>query len=386
MHHLRHVVLAATLLLGFGSCQKSGSGSEGDYTKLTGEVFTTTFSIQYNAQKDYSEAVDSTFHAFSHSLNPFDSTSLISAINRNESQLMDSMLREVFLQSVVISRHTGGSYDVTCAPLINLWGFGFEKKKTDSVTPEAIDSVRAFVGFDKVHLDGMRMIKEDPRMKMDFSSISKGYCSDLVARMLKRRGVTSYLVELGGEIAFEGTNSRGESWVIGVDKPIADPAGVINDFQVRVQLPRTAGGLATSGNYRNFKVVNGKKIAHTIDPHTGYPIQTDVLSATIIAPTCMLADGLATACMTRTAADVPALMQNFPGVEYMLILGDEKTGFRTVMSPRLRAPHPPRLRSIALPGTTSQGIQPRRLQLDPLILSPPLPPAKRLVSYLHESK
>ena len=333
MHHLRHVALAATLLLGFGSCQKSGSGSEGDYTKLTGEVFTTTFSIQYNAQKDYSEAVDSTFHAFSHSLNPFDSTSLISAINRNESQLMDSMLREVFLQSVVISRHTGGSYDVTCAPLINLWGFGFEKKKTDSVTPEAIDSVRAFVGFDKVHLDGMRMIKEDPRMKMDFSSISKGYCSDLVARMLKRRGVTSYLVELGGEIAFEGTNSRGESWVIGVDKPITDPAGVINDFQVRVQLPRTAGGLATSGNYRNFKVVNGKRIAHTIDPHTGYPIQTDVLSATIIAPTCMLADGLATACMTRTAADVPALMQNFPGVEYMLILGDEKTGFRTVMSP-----------------------------------------------------
>ena len=216
MHHLRHVVLAAALLLGFGSCQKSGSGSEGDYTKLTGEVFTTTFSIQYNAQKDYSEAIDSTFHAFSHSLNPFDSTSLISAINRNESQLMDSMLREVFLQSVVISRHTGGSYDVTCAPLINLWGFGFEKKKTDSVTPEAIDSVRAFVGFDKVHLDGMRMIKEDPRMKMDFSSISKGYCSDLVARMLKRRGVTSYLVELGGEIAFEGTNSRGESWVIGV--------------------------------------------------------------------------------------------------------------------------------------------------------------------------
>ena len=108
MHHLRHVALAAALLLGFGSCQQSGSGSEGDYTKLTGEVFTTTFSIQYNVQKDYSEAVDSTFHAFSHSLNPFDSTSLISAINRNESQLMDSMLREVFLQSIVISRHTGG--------------------------------------------------------------------------------------------------------------------------------------------------------------------------------------------------------------------------------------------------------------------------------------
>ena len=188
------------------------------------------------------------------------------------------------------------------------------------------------MGFDKIHLDGMRMIKEDPRMKMDFSSISK-----LLLRPCGTHAQAPWRDELPRRArrgdCLEGTNSRGESWVIGVDKPIADPAGVINDFQVRVQLPRTAGGLATSGNYRNFKVINGKKIAHTIDPHTGYPIQTDVLSATIIAPTCMLADGLATACMTRTAADIPALIQNFPGVEYMLILGDEKTGFRTMMSP-----------------------------------------------------
>ena len=326
MHHLlRSTLLATALLLGLGACQQSEKKASSDYTKLTGEVFTTTFSIQYDVTKDYSEAIDSTFHAFSHSLNPFDSTSLITAINRNASDQMDSMLREVFLQSVAISRYSGGSYDVTCAPLINLWGFGFEKKK--------IDSVRSFVGFEKVRLDGMRMIKADPRMKMDFSSISKGYCSDLVARELKRRGAKNYLVELGGEIAFEGTNAQGDNWIIGVDKPLDDRSGVINEFEVRVQLPRTAGGLATSGNYRNYKLINGKKYAHTIDPHTGYPIQTDVLSATIIAPTCMLADGLATACMTRSSADVPQLIKHFPGVEYMLILGDGKTGFRTVMSP-----------------------------------------------------
>ena len=142
MHHLRHVVLAAALLLGFGSCQKSGSGSEGDYTKLTGEVFTTTFSIQYNAQKDYSEAVDSTFHAFSHSLNPFDSTSLISAINRNESQLMDSMLREVFLQSVVISRHTGGSSDVTCAPS-STSGASASRRRRPTASPPKLSTASA---------------------------------------------------------------------------------------------------------------------------------------------------------------------------------------------------------------------------------------------------
>ena len=334
MHHLlRSTLLATALLLGLGACQQSEKKASSDYTKLTGEVFTTTFSIQYDVTKDYSEAIDSTFHAFSHSLNPFDSTSLITAINRNASDQMDSMLREVFLQSVAISRYSGGSYDVTCAPLINLWGFGFEKKKVDSITPALIDSVRSFVGFEKVRLDGMRMIKADPRMKMDFSSISKGYCSDLVARELKRRGAKNYLVELGGEIAFEGTNAQGDNWIIGVDKPLDDRSGVINEFEVRVQLPRTAGGLATSGNYRNYKIINGKKYAHTINPHTGYPIQTDVLSATIIAPTCMLADGLATACMTRSSADVPQLIKHFPGVEYMLILGDGKTGFRTVMSP-----------------------------------------------------
>ncbi len=310
------------------ACSKGNTSSS--YTKLSGEVFTTTFSIQYDLPEDYAMAVDSTFHAFSHSLNPFDSTSLISAINRNESQQSDSMLREVFLQSVEISRQTGGSYDVTCSPLINLWGFGFEKK--DSISQHTIDSIRAFVGYDKVSFDGLRVVKADPRMKMDFSSISKGYCADLVARTLVNKGAKSYLVELGGEIAYQGVNPQGKAWVIGIDKPVEGAPAGAEQFQVRIQLPETAGGVATSGNYRNYKIVGGKKVAHTIDPHTGYPIQTDILSVTILAPSCMLADGLATACMTRHAKEIPALIKHFPGVEYMLILGDGKDGFRTLMS------------------------------------------------------
>ena len=330
---LRGSARIAVLLLGLlallPSCQSSRQ--ETPYTRLSGEVFHTYFSIQYDLEENYQQEVDSTFHVFSRSLNPFDSTSLITAINRNLSTHTDTMLREVFLQSVEISRHSQGSYDVTCAPLINLWGFGFEKK--DSVSQRVIDSIRSFVGYQRVRLEGQEMIKEDPRMKMDFSSISKGYCSDLVGRMLSARGARNYLVELGGEIAYCGVNPSGEPWIIGIDKPIDDPSGQVNDLQLRLQLPREAGGLATSGNYRNYRVVNGVKLAHTIDPHTGYPLQTDVLSATILAPTCMLADGLATACMTRQSSEVPALLAHFPGVEYMLILGDERTGFRTVMSP-----------------------------------------------------
>ena len=116
-------------------------------------------------------------------------------------------------------------------------------------------------------------------------------------------------------------------------KPVEGASASDGQFQVRIQLPATAGGVATSGNYRNFKLVDGKKVAHTIDPRTGYPIQTDILSITILAPSCMLADGLATACMTCRAEEVPALVKHFSGVEYMLILGDGKDGFRTLMSP-----------------------------------------------------
>lgn len=330
MYSLRKALFACSLsaLLLLAACARGGHS---DYTKLTGEVFHTYFSIQYDLSEDYSQAIDSTFHAFSHSLNPFDSTSLIAAINRNESQTTDTMLREVFRQAVEISEHTGGSYDVTCAPLINLWGFGFEKN--DSVTPRTIDSVRLLVGYQKVHLEGERMVKADPRMKMDFSSISKGYCSDLVGGTLMKRGAKNYLVELGGEIAFRGLNPQGQQWVIGIDKPIDDTTGKINDYELRIQLPTTGGGLATSGNYRNYKIIEGKKYAHTIDPKTGYPMQSDVLSATILAPNCMLADGLATACMTRHSSEVAQLISHYPGVEYMLILGGVEGRYQTVMSP-----------------------------------------------------
>lgn len=333
---LRAGKLCALAAVAAGALFACSSGKTvSDYTRLSGEVFTTTFSIQYDLPTDYSLAVDSTFHAFSHSLNPFDSTSLISAINRNESQQADSMLREVFLQSVEISRQTGGSYDVTCSPFINLWGFGFEKK--DSISQHTIDSIRAFVGYEKVTFDGLRMIKADPRMKMDFSSISKGYCSDLVGQTLHAKGSQNYLVELGGEIAFKGLNPEGQPWRVGINKPIEDTSGVISELEAIVTLDMPKGGLATSGNYRNFKLVNGKKVAHTINPLTGYPVQTDVLSATILAPSCMLADGLATACMTMTSKDVPAFIAKFPGVEYLLILpADGERGFKMQMSDGMR--------------------------------------------------
>lgn len=318
-------------------CQSEESSQQAStYTELTGEIFHTYYRIKYDSPIDHSVAVDSTFKAFSHSLNPFDSTSLITAINRNLSTHTDSMLRHVWRASVDIARASGGRYDVTCSPLINAWGFGFDSLRT-GLTPAILDSLRGFVGYRSVSLVGEELIKQDQRTIFDFSSISKGYCSDLVGQTLRAHGANNYMVELGGEIAFRGTNPKGEPWRIGINKPIDDETGLLNDLEVIVRLDRPEGGLATSGNYRNYRVVEGKKVAHTINPLTGYPVQTDVLSATILAPSCMMADGLATACMTMTSAEVPALIAQFPGVEYLLILGGEgDKSFRTVMSEGFR--------------------------------------------------
>lgn len=321
---LRHPSLLLTLLslLALWSCSPKPQEAK-SYTELRGEIFHTYYSIKYSAEADYSAEVDSTFSSFSHSLNPFDSTSLISAINRNLSTETDSMLRHVWRHAEWIARESGGSYDVTVAPLASVWGFSFDSART--VTPELLDSIRSYVGYQKVELRGNELLKADARTKIDFSSISKGYCSDLVGQLLYGRGAENYLVEIGGEIAWRGKNPRGEPWRIGINKPIEDDLGLYNEPQLLLSLDMPEGGLATSGNYRNYRIVDGKKVAHTIDPRTGYPLQTDVLSATIIAPSCMLADGLATACMTMRAEHVPAFIERFPSVEYLLIVGSEAT-------------------------------------------------------------
>lgn len=309
--------------------------AEPTYTQIQGEIFHTFYQIKYDLPTDYSASVDSTFDAFSHSLNPFDSTSLITAINRSTSTETDSMIRHVWRAATEISQKSGGSYDVTCSPLINAWGFGYDKEM--KLDPQVIDSLLSFVGYQRIRLEGTQMLKDDPRSSINFSSISKGYCSDLVGETLASKGAQNYMVELGGEIAFRGTNPEGKPWRIGINKPIEDSTGVVSDLQLILTLDRPAGGVATSGNYRNYKVIDGRKRVHTIDPRTGYPIQTEVLSATILAPSCMMADGLATACMTMPAREVPAFIKRFPGVEYLLILGNESgSGFRTQMSDGMR--------------------------------------------------
>lgn len=320
------LVLAFAVVCGVFGCTNKAP----KYLKISGERFHTYYHITYEGNVSYDQQIDSVFDVFNHSANPFDSTSILSAVNANKHNEIDEHLHTIISRAFEISDASQGSYDVTCSPLINAWGFGFDK--TLSMDSMVVDSLKQFVGYQKVKLLDNKLIKADLRMKLDLSSISKGYCTDLVGAELKRLGSPNYLVEIGGEIVYHGVNPEGQSWHVGINKPIDDSTGLVQDIEVVVKL-QGDGGLATSGNYRNFKVVDGRRIAHTIDPISGYPIQTDVLSATVIAPDCMTADGLATAMMVVGSARVPELVANFPKVEYMLILGaDDGKGFRTVMS------------------------------------------------------
>ena len=290
------------------------------YFEESGSVFHTIYHVKYEASELLTDKIDAEFQKFNLSLNPFNPNSIISKVNQNEPVETDDWFIEVFNKAREVSDHSDGVFDITCAPLVNLWGFGFSKM--DSVTPQMIDSIKQFVGYQKVKLDGRKVVKEDPRILLNCSAIAKGYASDIIARLLEREGVKNYMVEIGGEVTMKGVNQNGNCWRIGINKPEDDSTGIRNDIEEVVQLCKK-GGVATSGNYRNYYVKDGKKYAHTIDPRTGYPSEQNILSATIVADDCITADAYATAFMAMGLEKARQAAKNIPDIEYYVIYSDE---------------------------------------------------------------
>lgn len=317
-------LIIATLLL---SCNKA---KETDYIINSGEIWATTYHITYQSDSAYTDAFKQEFESFSKSLNPFDSLSLVAKINRNIGFETDSLFRNCFNEAIKVSEISEGAYDVTCSPLVNAWGFGFKHK--EEMNQAKVDSILKFVGYKKVRLEGNTLIKDDPRTMLDFSSIAKGYSADCIADVLNKKKVNNYLVEIGGEIAFKGLNPEGLNWRVGIDKPSEENKDADKEMQFIIELPKTAGGLATSGNYRNFYVKDGKRYAHTIDPRTGYPVQTDVLSATIVAKSSMIADAFATTCMVVGSKKAQEIAQKAGNIEYMFICADDNHQTKVIMS------------------------------------------------------
>lgn len=289
------------------------------YRTQQGKIFGTLYTVIYEHNADLQTEIMAAMQAVDNSLSPFNKQSIITRVNNNDSVCVNNLFTEVFRMSEQVYIESYGAFDPTVAPLVNAWGFGF--KKGIDVSSAAIDSMLAFVGFDRVVLDGNRVVKADERFMLDFSAIAKGYGSDCVARVLDSCGIKNYMVEIGGEVVVKGYNKNGNPWGIGITKPTDDSLSVNQDLQTVLRLTDCA--IATSGNYRNFYYKDGVKYAHTIDPRTGYPVQHSLLSATVIADNCMRADALATAFMVLGVDSAMAYCERHPEIDgYFIVASD----------------------------------------------------------------
>lgn len=295
------------------------------YHSITGLVFGTIYNITYQYDGDLKPEIEAELKRFDQSLSPFNDSSVISRINRNEELTADSFFVKCFNRSMEISRETKGAFDITIAPIANAWGFGFKKGAfPDSLM---IDSLRQITGYEKVHLEDGKVMKQDPRIMLSCSAVAKGYSVDVVAQLLERKGIKNYMVDIGGEVVVKGKNPNDALWRIGINKPIDDSLSVKQDLQTVLEI--TNLGMATSGNYRNYYYKDGKKYAHTIDPRTGYPVQHSILSATVIAEDCMTADALATSFMVMGLEEAEAFCKANPKIDAYFIYSGDNGEFKT---------------------------------------------------------
>ena len=289
----------ALLFLGsvlFVTCQKSDK-----YIFNEGFDHGTTYHITYESRngRNLQEGIVKVMKKVDHSLSTFDTNSTISRVNQNRDTVLDNCFLTVYKKAMEISEVTNGAFDITVAPLVNAWGFGFKNK--ENVTPELIDSIKQLVGYKKIQLVNGKIVKQHPNTMIDCNALAEGYMVDLVAGYLKEHGCKNYMVEIGGEVFTQGKNPKGEVWKIGVSKP-EDDNTVNQDLEATIHLENKA--LSTSGNYHKFYIENGKKYAHEINPKTGYPAMGNLLSATVLADSCMVADAYATAFMVSGLREI----------------------------------------------------------------------------------
>lgn len=304
-----------------------------NYQHDEGFIFGTVYHITYHSDTNLKKEIEAELKKVDESLSPFNKTSIISKVNRNENPVVNSMFTEVFLLAEDISNETHGAFDITVAPLVNEWGFGF--KKGVEPNKKVIDDLRKIVGYQKVKLTSDNHIqKQDPRIMLDCSAIAKGYGCDVVARLLSKKGINDYMIEIGGEIVTKGINQKQQPWRIGVNKPTEDSLNTNQELQTVLNVTDIA--MATSGNYRNFYYKNGKKYAHTIDPKTGYPVQHSLLSATVLAKNCATADAYATSFMVMGLEKAKEILRQHSELMAYLIYTNDDGKTEVWYSPSLK--------------------------------------------------
>ena len=284
-----------------------------------GSYYAVTYYDELN--RNFQHEIDSIFHAVDLSVNLWVDSSVISKVNRNEEVVLDQIFIDNFNIAQEAAALSDGYFDPTISPIVAAWGFSY--KNGDSLTPQLIDSLRLLVDYRKVRIENGRVIKENPAMTLDFNAIAQGYTSDLIASFLESRGITNYLVDTGGEIMARGGKPKGQPWIVGIEKP-ADNWDSEQVVQTRVALRDK--GLVTSGSTRKYVERDGKRYSHCIDPNTGYPVEHQMLSATVLAQNSVWADALASICMVMGMEKSLPLIESMDGVEayYIFVNGDNE--------------------------------------------------------------
>ena len=322
----RTILFFSLAVFMFLSCtQKEESAAP--YLSIRGFTQGTTYLIKYSSPDtvNYKNEIEQILQDIDTSMSTYNQASVISKVNRNDAAVkLDPYFKEVFYNAMEVSRKTLGAFDITVAPLVNAWGF--DQKEIPEVDQKHIDSIMGFVGYDKVELRNGRIYKADQRLQINMNAIAQGYTVDVLTEFLDDQGVQNYLVEVGGEVRTKGISPSQRKWRLGIDKPVDSNNVSGRSLQAIVELQNQS--LATSGNYRNFYIKDGVKYAHTIDPKTGQPVQHKLLSVSVFAEECVMADAYATAFMVMGMEKSKKLLDQLDGMGAYFIYSDEEGAFK----------------------------------------------------------
>jgi len=279
-----------------------------------------TYSVKYISKTgtNYQPQIDSVLEGFNQSLNHYRSESEVSRFNRDSVfEFQSPYFYPVLLKSQEVFEKTDGAFDPTVSPLVSAWGFGPGKREhPDSAR---IDSLKKMVYFHNIDFNTEKVWKKKKGIKLDFSAIAKGQGVDVVVEYLESKGLQDIFVEIGGEVRCVGKNEKGKDWYIGIIDPAGDP--LERNMYGTVTLQNQS--MATSGNYYNYIEEGGRRIVHTINPKTGYPVISNLLSASVVAKDCMTADAYATAFMVMGLERSENFLKNNPELQGILIYSEK---------------------------------------------------------------
>lgn len=292
--------------------------------KLEGYAQGTSYQIQYIdvKGKNYQKKINQILINFDKSVSTYQANSIISKVNNNQTVRLDSYFTTCFFKAKEIYKSTNGAFDPTVAPLVNAWGFGPQKKQ--EISTHLIDSLLEFVGFDLIELKDRKINKKDSRIALDFNAFAQGYSVDVVADFLRKKGLSSFLVEIGGEVYAQGKQLNNENWIIGIEEPVDNQTSG-NPYKALLRLDGKA--IATSGNYRRYFIENGVKYVHHIDPKTGYPTKNNLLSASVVSYSCLESDATATALLVMGLEKAIEYLERHNELEAYLIYTDIKGNY-----------------------------------------------------------